>query len=107
VSVEAEEGALETFLLDGPYVLRCGRSMNPKHADTSLKISDESHTGIGVFIPFCHTQGCQWIGHPHTDEQSAWDEGHAHLAQFITLASVTALSSRLPSAAGALQPRMS
>jgi hypothetical protein len=101
VSVGAEEWAPATFLLDGPDVLRCGRSMNPKHAETSLKISNESHTGIGVFIPFCHTQGCQWIGNLHADEQSARDEGHVHLAQFITLAVVSALPSRRPSAAGA------
>lgn len=94
-------------LIDGSRVLRRGYSMNPKHAETSLKISDESHVGRGPFIPFCLTQGCQWIGHPHGDEHSAWDEGCAHLAQFITLAPVTAPRSRRPSAAGALQPRMS
>jgi hypothetical protein len=75
--------------------------MNPKHAESSLKISDESHTGIGVFIPFCLTQGCQWIGHPHADEHSAREEGHGHLAQFITRAVVRALPSRRPSAADA------
>jgi hypothetical protein len=93
-------------LLAGPRVLRCGHLMNPKHAETSLKISDESHSGIRVFIPYCHTQGCQWIGHPHAEEQSAREEGHAHLTQFITLAVVTALPSQRPSAAGASQPRM-
>jgi hypothetical protein len=80
--------------------------MNPKHAETSIKISDESHTGVRVFIPFCHTQGCQWIGHPHTDERSAREEGNAHLTKFITLAPVTAPPSRLPSTAGASQSRV-
>jgi hypothetical protein len=94
-------------LIDGSRVLRRGYSMNPKHAETSLKISDESHVGRGPFIPFCLTQGCQWIGHPHADEQSARKEGNAHLAKFITPASVTALPSRRPSAASASQPRMS
>jgi hypothetical protein len=101
VSVGAKERTPDKSLLDGPHVLWRGRSMNPKHAESSLKVSDESHTGKGPFIPFCLTQGCQWIGHPHADEQSAWEEGHVHLAQFIALAVVTALPSRRPSAAGA------
>jgi hypothetical protein len=81
--------------------------MNPKHTETSIKISDESHTGIRQFIPFCFTMGCQWIGNPHSDERSAQEEGNAHLAKFIKLASVTALPSRAPSAARASQPRVS
>jgi hypothetical protein len=107
VSVGAQERAPAHSLPEGTHVLRCGRSMNPKHAESSLKISDESHTGKGPFIPFCLTQGCQWIGNPHADEHSARDEGHVHLAQFITLAVVRALPSRRPSATGASPPRMS
>lgn len=81
--------------------------MNTKHTETSIKISDESHTGVRQFIPYCFTMGCQWIGHPHNDKRSAQEEGNTHLATFITLASVTALPSRPPSAARPSQPRVS
>jgi hypothetical protein len=67
--------------------------MNTKHTDTSIKVSDESHTGTRQFIPYCFTMGCQWIGNPHSDKQSAQEEGDAHLAKFIKSASVTALPS--------------
>lgn len=53
--------------------------MNAKHAETSIKISEESHTGLRVFIPYCDTQGCQWIGNPHLDKLSALQEGRNHL----------------------------
>lgn len=53
--------------------------MNTKHAETSLKISEESHTGLKVFISYCDTQGCQWIGHPHGDKLSAQTESRGHL----------------------------
>lgn len=81
--------------------------MNTKHTETSIKISDESHTCVRWFIPFCFTMGCQWIGNPHNNKRSAQEEGNAHLAKFITLASVTAFPSRPPSAARASQPRVS
>jgi hypothetical protein len=54
--------------------------MNTKHAETSIKISDESH--IGLFTPYCDTQGCLWIGNPHTDKLSAKKEGIDHLEKF-------------------------
>jgi len=53
--------------------------MNAKHAETSIKISEESHTGIKLFIPYCDTQGCQWIGDIHLDKLSAQQEGQGHL----------------------------
>lgn len=54
-------------------------SMNTKHAITSIKISEESYTGIKLFIPYCDTQGCQWIGNMHFDKLSAQQEGQGHL----------------------------
>lgn len=53
--------------------------MNAKHAETSIKISEESHTGPTLFIPYCDTQGCQWIGSTHSDKLSAQKEGRDHL----------------------------
>jgi hypothetical protein len=55
--------------------------MNAKHAGTSIKISEESHTGIKLFIPYCDTQGCQWIGDIHLDKLSAQQEGRGHLGK--------------------------
>jgi hypothetical protein len=55
--------------------------MNAKHAETSIKISEESHTGIKLFIPYCDTQGCQWIGDIHLDKLSAQQEGESHLVK--------------------------
>lgn len=53
--------------------------MNVKHAETSIKISQESPIGIKAFIPYCNTQGCQWIGHIHLEKLSAYQEGWSHL----------------------------
>jgi hypothetical protein len=53
--------------------------MNQKHTEPSIKISEESHTDIKLFIPYCHTQGCQWIGDPHFEKVSAETEGKGHL----------------------------
>ncbi len=53
--------------------------MNPKHSETSLRISEESHTGLKRFIPFCFTQGCHWIGESHFAKASAVREGNRHL----------------------------
>ncbi|HET9255005.1 MAG TPA: hypothetical protein VFO16_07350 [Pseudonocardiaceae bacterium] len=81
--------------------------MNTKHTETSIKISDESHTGARQFIPYCFTMGCQWIGNPHSDTQSAHEEGNAHLAKVINSASVTARRSRAARSPGrtAAEPR--
>jgi hypothetical protein len=56
--------------------------MNPKHTETSIKISEESHTGIKLFIPYCDTQCCLRIGSPHWDKLSAQGEGESHLGRF-------------------------
>jgi tRNA (Thr-GGU) A37 N-methylase len=61
--------------------------VNAKHAESSLKISDESVGGLTILVPFCHTQGCQWSGGLHHDETSARREGHAHLAKHGVAAS--------------------
>ena len=53
--------------------------MNAKHTEMSIKISEESYTGIKLFIPYCDTQGCEWIGNMHTDKLSAREEGQGHL----------------------------
>lgn len=68
------------------------RAMNAKHAETSIKISEESHTGIKLFIPYCDTQGCQWIGNMHLGKLSAQQEGQGHLVKIK--------SDRGPGAAG-------
>ena len=68
--------------------------MNAKHAETSIKISVESHTGMKLFISYCDTQGCQWIGNMHLDKLSAQREGQGHLNN------VSAYRGRVPDRAG-------
>ncbi|MBV9011379.1 MAG: hypothetical protein JO272_04910 [Pseudonocardiales bacterium] len=54
--------------------------MNTVHTETSIKISEEAHIpGVKLFVPFCYTQGCQWIGSIHFDKLSAYREGQGHL----------------------------
>lgn len=45
----------------------------------TLGISDEKHTGLQMFIPYCGTGGCQWIGHPHLSKAAAQQEGATHV----------------------------
>ena len=40
-----------------------------------LAISDENHTGMQLFIPYCDAQGCHWIGTPHLSKAAAQHEG--------------------------------
>ncbi len=42
-----------------------------------LAISDENHTGMQLFIPYCAAQGCSWIGTAHTGRAAAQHEGGA------------------------------
>lgn len=59
-----------------------GLPMEQKHSENSLRVSEESHTGLTLFIPFCFTQGCDWIGEPHFDKKaSAVKEGALHLVK--------------------------
>lgn len=48
-----------------------------------LTISDENHTGLPLFIPYCDGQGCNWIGAPHISKAAAQHEGgKQHVNQF-------------------------
>ncbi len=46
---------------------------------TDIQISEESHTGLRLFIPYCAAQGCHWIGHQHASRDPAQAEGRDHL----------------------------
>lgn len=76
------------------------KPMNAKHTETSIKISEESHTGIKLFIPYCNTQGCAWIGNIHSDKLSAHREGQGHLEDVTPHRGPGAGSGRSPSLSG-------
>jgi hypothetical protein len=59
VDKSSQQESTPRTLAEAHEVLAGVRSMNSKHVESSLKVSDESHTGMGPFIPFCLTQGCQ------------------------------------------------
>lgn len=42
-----------------------------------LAISEEKHTGMLLFIPYCDAQGCSWIGTAHISKAAAQHEGGA------------------------------